>query len=360
MTPYLKTLPLLLMLAACGDGQPFFNDEDEADLEDGEVADGVVPVEEIEARDGINFETSGGLPPGTADPTADGSIIRFEPRDGEGAGLITDVEYVATNDTFRVDNIGFDGANVYQRGVDVDQLGGYAVYEADVVIEDSLTADPISQITPYRVIYGASKVEVDGQPRTSFALVRTGGYSDHGFGGWIYQRREGVTLPTTGQAGFNGTYAGMRTFTNQSGMQLTEGDIAIAIDFRDFNSNAAVSGTLNNRQFFTITGDQITLNGPGQPIAPPVQFVIQEGGTSITTNGEIVGQLNNTVVIDGTAQLYEQGTYNGVIAGDLTDGSEDSVGSEITGIIVMESTDPNLDGVTVRESGGFIASRKPN
>lgn len=357
MTPYLKTLPLLLVLAACGDGQPFFNDEVDEALEEGdedEVADGVVPEAEPEARDGINFETSGGLPPGTADPTADGSIIRFEPRDGDGAGLITDVEYVATNDTFRVDNIGFDGANVYQRGVDVDQLGGYAVYEADVVTEDPLTGDPISQIAPYRVIYGASEVEVDGQPRTSFALVRTGGYSDHGFGGWIYQRRDGVTLPTTGQAGFKGGYAGVRTFTNQGGMQLTQGDMTIAIDFRDFNANAAVSGTLDNRQFFTTSGDSITLGAEGQPIAPPVNFVIQEGGASITTNGEIVGELRNSVVIDGTAQVYEQGTYNAVIAGDLTDPDDRG---EITGVIVIESTDPNVDGVTVRETGGFIATR---
>lgn len=66
MTPYLKTLPLLLVLAACGDGQPFFNDEVDEALEEGdedEVADGVVPEAEPEARDGINFETSGGLPP---------------------------------------------------------------------------------------------------------------------------------------------------------------------------------------------------------------------------------------------------------------------------------------------------------
>ncbi|MCA1777270.1 MAG: hypothetical protein LC676_17150, partial [Loktanella sp.] len=73
MTPYLKTLPLLLVLAACGDGQPFFNDEME-EVEDavdgGEVDDPVVPGDENgEEQDG--FDTTGVLPPDTQNPSPD-------------------------------------------------------------------------------------------------------------------------------------------------------------------------------------------------------------------------------------------------------------------------------------------------
>lgn len=353
MTPFFKTLPIFLLLAACGDGQPFFDNGADGDT----VTDGVVPGDNDEVQDGISFVSSGGLPPGTADPRASGSIIRFEERDGQGGGLVTDAEYRGDSDTFRVDNLGFDGENIYQRFGSLPTLGGYSVYVADFVTPDSLTGAPIGQIVPYHVLYGASDTNFDGEDRASFAIVRSGGYIDFGFGGYIYQRRGPVNLPATGQAGFAGRYAGMRTSTNQSGLIFTRGDLDIAIDFEDFNANAAVRGVLDNRAFFDEDGDEIPVGGPGQPIAPPVTFVVQEGAPSITVNGEIIGELGNTILRDGTRQIYESGTYQGIIAGDLNDIND---GGEIVGVIVINSEDLDVDGVSNRETGGFLLQRVRN
>lgn len=209
------------------------------------------------------------------------------------------------------------------------------------------------------MIIGVSDVldEEEDNPRTSFALVRTGGYTDHGFGGWTFQRQGDVVLQSSGQAQFQGDYAGLRTFNGRSGIELTSGDIEIGIDFDDFNSNAAVKGVLFNRQFFEVDGRQIPLDGPGQTTAPAVVFTIQQGGTSITTNGEILGTLSNTSDITGTNEEFERGTYNGIIAGNMT---ADSDGGEVVGVIVLNSDDPRADDITVRETGGFIAERFPD
>ena len=126
----------LAALAACGDGQPLFDEvvPDITNPGDGTDTDG-----DGELDAGVE------LPPGTDEPESDEGIIRFEARDGTGGGLVTDVSYDATNDTFSVDNLGFDGANVYQRGTAVATLGGYAVYDADVVTEDFLTGEQIDR-----------------------------------------------------------------------------------------------------------------------------------------------------------------------------------------------------------------------
>ena len=114
------------------------------------------------------------LTPGTDEPNSGGDILRFEARDGAGGGLITSVSYNATNDTFTVDNLGFDGANLYTRDNQVGSLRNYALYEGAATSTDSLTGQPINQLTPYRALLGVSKNLVDGERRSSFAIVRTG------------------------------------------------------------------------------------------------------------------------------------------------------------------------------------------
>ena len=52
-------------------------------------------------------------------------------------------------------------------------------------------------------------------------------------------------------------------------------------------------------------------------------------------------------------EVYEFGTYYGVIAGDTTT----NPGGEIVGVIVVESDDPRYQGVTAQETGGFILYR---
>ena len=326
----------LALLAACGDGQPF---------PDTQTPDnGATP----EPDPGIDNDGATPPLPGTASPTPDSGIVRFEPSAADGSSLIEDISYDAADDTFTVDGIGFDGANVYTRLPGrLRTLGPARVFAADEQTPDSVTGTPIDQFVPYRALYGVSTNRTDGEPRTSFAIVRTGAYVGYGFGGYVYQRTGGVTLPSTGQAAFSGDYAGVRVFDGRSELEYTTGDMALQIDFEDFNANDAVNGRLSNRVVYDEEGNAILR-------LPNAGWVVQEGTPTINANGEISGEMFSVVLNEqGALEEYESGTFNGVIAGDLTS----RPGGEVVGVIVLEGEDPRYEGVTVQETGGAVLYR---
>jgi hypothetical protein len=333
--PRATTFVLLGLLAACGEGQPLFD-------EDG-------------TGDGDNPDTVLNLPPGTTNPTARSGINRYEAVNDKGGGMVTDVSYDARTDTFLVDNLAFDGENVYSRGTSVSSLNGYEVYEADINVGDSLTGKPINQIAPYRMLLGISDNSAGDDPRTSFAIVRTGGYRDFGFGGFLYERNGGVVLPTSGQARFEGDYAGVRVFNGKGGLEYTTGYMFVAIDFEDFNAGSAVRGQIGNRQAYDSEGNQIELGGENGLELPTLRFTVQAGSSTLDRNGEMTGEVSSVRAnASGAVEAYEQGVYYGIVAGDLTDPKD---GGEIVGVIVIESEDPRYDGITVQETGGFILYR---
>ncbi len=341
-------------MSACGSGtNPFDADETEVDSGDTTGTTGTTTEEESENTSELSTGTA--LPEGTSSPSPTDSIFRFEARDGSGGGLVTSVTYNPADDTFLIDNLAFDGENVYQRGTDVDTLGQslrqYAVYEADEVANDFLDDDQIGQIVPYRAIVGVSKNAVEGDARTSFAIVRTGGYRNYGFGGFVYERNGGVTLPVSGQARFAGEYAGLRVSTvGGDPLQYTTGNMAIDIDFSDFNANDGIKGEVSERLVFEMNGT------PDSSVPTPnIFFNIAEGVQTLTENGEISGTLGSTLRGDnGAIEAYESGTYYGIIGGDMTDGGD---GGEIVGVFVVTSEDPRYEGVTAQETGGFIVYR---
>lgn len=337
----------LALLTACGDGQPFFDDPTDTEPGTGTGGD-----------DNGGIDTGGATPPlpGTASPSPNVSIVRFEPSASDGGSLVQDVAYDPATDTFSVDGIGFDGNNVYTRlpGA-LRTIGPARAFGASLVVKDALTGAPITQIAPYRALYGVSRNRTDGEPTTSYAIVRTGGYVGYGFGGFVYQRNGGVTLPTTGQAGFSGEYAGIRVFENRNGLEYTTGDMSLQIDFEDFNTNDAVRGQITNRVAIDQSGNLIPLgSGDGQLRLPDVGWLIQEGSPSINGNGEITGELFSvTLNDDGALEDYETGTFNGLIAGDATR----TPGGEIVGVVVLQSEDPRYEGVNVQETGGVVLYR---
>lgn len=349
------SIAALLLLAACGDGQPFEFSEEEVTEED----------EEEEETGG--FDGDGTPPEGTEGPTAgpDESIFRTEAEDGEGGGFVTEVIYNAASDSFTVDNIAFDGDRPYQRQDGFDSLAGYALYASvgtpddDLVVRDPVidprTGETVDQFD-YRAIYGVSRdqVRVDGklEPRSRFAIVRTGSYRNYGFGGFLYERNGGVELPQNGQAVFAGDYAGMRVFSGAGagagGLEYTTGDIEIAVDFEDFNSGEGVRGVIDNRQVFDSNGNPLTLGGGDEALVAPT-LIFDVGPGALRDNGEIGGTLSSRRVLeDGKVETYESGTYLGIIGGEA---------EEIVGIVVIDSDDPRFDDVTARETGGFIVYR---
>lgn len=351
MTRILTSLTLLAFLAACGDGQPFFDTEGNVV---GSGGDGAIDGDgegngDGGDGDGVNGDVA--VPPGTDDARRDESIVRFEARNSLGGGYAESFAYNAATDEFTVDNLAFDGLSTYQRSPTNANLGSYRLYAADETVADSLTGNPVIQVVPYRAVLGFSQNAIEnGEARTNFALVRTGYYNNYGFGGYIYERNEGTVLQTTGQAAFDGRYAGIRVYNNRFGMDLVQARIQIAIDFDDFNANDTIKGIIYEREAFDVNG------APAAGVLLPDLFLeITEGESSLNGTGEISGVAGSDIDVGNSeTEPYETGEFYGIIAGDMTDPAD---GGEIVGMIVVESKDRRFEEVTAQETGGFIVYR---
>ncbi len=334
------SLAAALMLTAC-DGNPFTGNPDPGGGGDSDFV----------------------LTGTTTNPSRGKPITRVENQDSvSGNGYAQDFIYDPENDTFLVDNLAFDGENVYTRDVGfnaspADAPGtlpntGVNIFAGDQIVRDE-QGEVVDQFI-YRALYGTS---TSGQ--TEFAIVRTGSYVEYGFGGFIYKRNGSVTLPTSGQAHFEGDYSAVRDFdgpdTIVGGIEYVTGQMVVDIDFDDFNDSSGVigdgvKGFVYDRQVFDINGNDVTgeivaaLNGDTGTASELPVMTFTVGPNVITPAGEVTAGVSSF----SQGVLYENGTYYAVISGE---GAE-----EIVGIIVVESTDPreNMDGVTVRETGGFI------
>jgi hypothetical protein len=342
MRYYKLSLIALLLVAGC-DGNPFVTDGTTDPGTDGETTSDFV------------------LTGTTTNATSDGSITRVENQNTEsGNGYATGYSYDADADTFSVDNLAFDGENVYRRDAafkasPTDAPGtlpttGVNIFEGKNVVKDN-DGEVVDQFT-YKALYGVST-----SGKTEFAIVRTGSYVGYGFGGFVYKRNGKVTIPTVGQAHFEGDYSAIRDFsgpdTIPSGIEYVTGSTIVDIDFADFNDTTGtigdgVKGYIYDREVYDVKGNNVTsgivdaLNGTeGTATELPV-LVFDVGPGVITSAGEVTSVVNSY----NAGESYEAGTYYAVISGT---GAE-----EIVGIVVVESTDPRNDAVTVRETGGFI------
>lgn len=304
-----------------------------------------------------DLDTSGPLPiKGTTVETLGATGGREAKSAGTVDGYAGNFAYNKDKDTFSIDNLGFDTDSAYRRGVAVAELGKFAVYESPLV-RDPVSGRPIEQLE-HRALYGVSR---SGQ--TEFAVVRSGAYTNYGFGGFAYQRNGSVVIPTSGQANFTGEYAGLRDFQGKSGLEYTTGAMSVDVDFDDFDAGSAVKGTVSNRRVFDINGRDITStlvsavnmqHGTSLGSLPVLSMVIQPG--VMNERGEITGDILSRVQpMDGAGkplplQEYETGKYYAVISGNDPD--------EIAGVVVVKSNDPRYSGIEARETGGFILYRR--
>ena len=335
MNPIKHALWLAVLLSACG-GNPFLPDT-------GGAGNGPVGTEGPVGTKGSAITrtektvTSAGKDYGNG--FAEGFVLNANDPSDPG------------DDTFSVDGLAFDAANVYQRGTTVSDIGPFQVYEGDSTFTDSETGVNIDQ-DAYRAIYGASD-----NGKTNFAIVRTGSYIPYGFGGFIYKRNGGVTLPTAGQAGYAGQYAGLRDFNGVGGLEYTSGDMTMAIDFADFNDGAGVQGLVTNRAIFDINGNDITTDvvdainiqyDTALTELPALVFTVGPGALKST------GEATQGVGSQAGSEKFEAGKYYALIANTDTLNA-----GEIVGVIVVESKDPRVgfENVTTRETGGFILYR---
>jgi hypothetical protein len=335
-----------VILAAC-DGNPFVAQPE------------VVPPVVVVPTPNASVSTLSG----TTEPSQTAGITRTEVKDKGpeidgsaptvvGNGYAQDFTYNKADDTFIIDNLAFDGDNIYTRSTTLPRLGVARVYENASTYVDPQTG-AIEQLS-YRALYGVSKTK-----QTSFAIVRTGSYRNFGFGGFKFARENGVVLPTQGQAKFDGRYQGMRDFDGSGGLQYTRGDMTVDIDFNDFNPNSGLAGggvlgTVKNRKILDLDGNDITASvlaginaekNASLTALPILQFFVGSGNLDL--NGELEGQLDSVFRDDnGDLQDLEAGKYYAMISGPNAD--------EMVGILVVTSSN---NGVTARETGGFILYR---
>ena len=81
-------------------------------------------------------------------------------------------------------------------------------------------------------------------------------------------------------------------------------------------------------------------------LAPDIYFTVVEGAPTLTDDGEIYGTLSNTLA----GEVYESGTYYGIISGDMTT----LQGGELVSVFVVESEDPRYADILAQETGGFL------
>ncbi len=374
MVKQLLSVSALCLLVACGNSSnPFMDDE----TDDGDPAG--ENGGETDGDTGGPIESDGRLPPGTTDPTPDTSIYRSEARvtdandSNYGNGFANDIFYDGENDTFYVDGLAFDGTQpdgvAYSRAA--GKLGSHAAYEAPTFVPDDVTGTPIRQFT-HRAVYGVSPSGV-----SEFAVVRTGNYANYGFGGFIYQRNQLEDDPTAddlvlpperpeGQATYSGDYAGLRDFQGRGGLELVRAQAEIDIDIGAFegsctgtNCEHAIRGYIFDREILDLNGNDISadylaaLNDDlpdGTPPAPEIPTITFRVGPGVMDeNGEATGGVDT---VDPEGNELDTGNYYLLLSGDHTTGD-----GEIAGIVVIEGDDPRFDNVTVRETGGFIATR---
>ncbi|MEP1768617.1 MAG: hypothetical protein ABJJ53_18515 [Sulfitobacter sp.] len=366
MKNQISILALLAALAACSGGNPFEASDAADGVTDEDTGEAITvddDAEDDEEGTGINRD---GIPPGTSTPSPENALFRKEETgedgsDEQGNGFATGISYNSADDTFTVDNLAFDGDSPYVRGVAVSSItpnsdgnGEFAVYEAPAVAIDPINGEEIDQFE-YRAVYGVSRNRIENAdgttsttPTTQFAIVRTGQYIDYGFGGFIYQRDNSVTLPTTLQARFEGKSGGLLDSKTAGELYYTSGDVEVNIDYDDFNDSSEVRGdgvygVIYNRTILDLDGNDVTSDIAAEAGATSIPNVVFEVGPDVLDN-------NGDLVIDIQSQLngeiFEQGKFYAIVAGDDPD--------EIVGVFVLENE------LGYRDTSGFIVYRDPD
>ncbi len=343
MKPILPVILVAALLAGC-DGNPFIDTDSNPATPDGTTGVGNSAKSRM-----VRAEATG-----TGPDVGNGVAT--------GISLVDPDPAVIGDETFIVDGLAFDGDNHYHRSAVLPTIGTAAspfqVYESPAAVIDNQN-NSIPQFV-YRAIYGASTTGA-----TNFAIVRTGSFTDYGFGGFVYERKGGVTLPTTGQAGYSGAYAGLRDFNGAGGLEYVSGTMTMAIDFEDFNDSAGITGNVASRTIRDINGADITnqvlaaLNSKLSSgdavltVLPELNFHVGPG--VLRPSGEVSGDISSSYTKGGKSEPFEAGKFYALMS-DSTGGNA----NEVVGIIRVTAEDPRASGgVTVRETGGFILYHAP-
>ncbi|MBO9465600.1 hypothetical protein J7443_10210 [Tropicibacter sp. R15_0] len=252
------------------------------------------------------------------------------------------VNFDSTTGELVLNNLPFDGDdNLYQRdGAASVSIQGTSGTGFDAYRNASGTAD----------YYAVFRLSDSGFSQVTAAA--TDRYVSFGFGGVAAQRLSGSgALPEADQSYiFTGEYAAVRTVTNTGAgvsVQYVTGVATLDVDIEDFDDIGAVEGIIASRQFFDENGVHIAdLDGAD---------FISLATSQINFDDWTIQSSTATAYVNGEAGAT--GNWEGMFAGPN--------GEEVAGIVIVEGDgpvgiDPDTGAyveVSVRETGGFVATR---
>ncbi|SHI59393.1 hypothetical protein SAMN05444417_1151 [Wenxinia saemankumensis] len=272
-----RTAPLapLLLLLACGDGQPLeaYNLVDESEVEPGDV-DPRDPNTTVSNR--FLFDLDRNL-------------------------TMNAVDYDAANDELVINNLPFDGpAGRY------DRIGGL----------------PTDGTTDIAGLYASRETPTTGQVQSYAVFLRSdeleataaNGAEWIGFGyGGANLNRERFGLPDGGEYVYVGVYSGMRSFDDRGGLELVTGETRLLLDILDLDPSGTIQGSI----LANIEGRSTSpVSGTGPAYALP--DVVMSRIDFTTETGAFEGGAVSTFNAEGDE--IGSGEYEGLIAG--TNGDE--------------------------------------
>lgn len=268
-------LMLTLLMVGCGDGQPFFKDA----------------VEELDPD----------IDP--QDPNTDVNN-KFAFNLSENLTL-NSIEYDAENDELVINNLPFDGPEGrydFTRNLNIDAR----LYE-------SRRTPTTGRIKHYAVYIPGNYVEA--------AAAVGSDWIQFGYGGANINRDE-YALPADGEYVYVGTYAGIRSFDDRSGLELVNGTARILLDINDLDPSGEIQGSIVG----SISGRTRENLTYGASAALP--SISLERVSFNTDNGTFFEAGATTFDFDGKPR--DTGTYEGMLAGPE--------GQEIAAHVIISGT----------------------
>lgn len=264
------------------------------------------------ACDGVNPITGGGGGSGGTSTCTGNSTTC--------SGEVNRFTYNSATDVVTINNLPFDLGGTYSRNAALDQ-DGFRAYVNDAGDET------------YVALFSA-----DLANNVAAGVVGTDGYLEFGYGGTMYTST-GASLPSAGEATFEGQYAGIRVYegdTTQLG--FSRGTARLRMDFDDFDVVGAIDVLITDRTAYdnsnTLIGDLPYLSGQ----------TTQHDGIRIKST--------NVTEVYPDSSTGGTGTLEGIFGGTVGAG----LGGQIAGVVVITSPD-QASGLNVMERGAFIANQ---
>lgn len=199
------------------------------------------------------------------------------------------VDYDSENNELVINNLPFDGpSGRYDQFGTVGAAGAY----------ESRQTDTTGRVKHYAVFLQSDHIDA--------AAAAGANWVNFGYGG-ANITRDSFTSPIDGEYVYFGDYAGVRTFSDRSGLELVSGDVTILLDVNDFDPvdgiQGAIVGTISGRDISGLVGNSnASLQNVGLVL---VEFT--------TADGTFDGGTAQTTLADGSNG--GSGSFEGFLAG---------------------------------------------